>query len=196
MTPVATVAPLTGVVDTVQRHLEGLRAAVKGVDPALTDGTDAAELVRIGAALERFGASLRTRFALRVEATGAFSETGHKHAAGWLAGVSGESIGQALGVLKTAAWLAEAPVVDQAFKDGKLSLSQAGVAASAGAVDPSAQSGLVRTATSGSMKELKDEASRIKRAADGARGEASLAFKEARAQRGRYLRTRSCRRAE
>ena len=119
-----------------------------------------------------------------------FSETGHKHAAGWLAGVSGESVGQALDVLKTAARLAETPVVEQAFKDGKLSLSQAGVAASAGAIDPSAQGGLVRTATSGSMRELKDEASRIKRAADGARGEASLALKEARAQRGRYLRTR------
>ena len=190
MTPVATVRPLLGVVNTLQSHLDGLRAAVNGVDPAATDGTDAAELVRIGVALERFGASLRTRFALRVEVTGVFSETGHKHAAGWLAGVSGESVGQAHDVLKTAARLAEAPLVEQAFKDGKLSLSQAGVAASAGAIDPSAQRGLVRTATSGSMKELKDEAFRIKRAADGARGEASFALKEARAQRGRYLRTR------
>ena len=190
MTPVATVRPLLGVVNTLQSHLDGLRAAVNGVDPAATDGTDAAELVRIGVALERFGASLRTRFALRVEVTGAFSETGHKHAAGWLAGVSGESVGQAHDVLKTAARLAEAPLVEQAFKDGKLSLSQAGVAASAGAIDPSAQRGLVRTATSGSMKELKDEVFRIKRAADGARGEASFALKEARAQRGRYLRTR------
>jgi hypothetical protein len=190
MTPAAVVLPLAGVVSTLQSHLDGLRAAVDGVDPAVTDGTDAAELVRIGVALERFGASLRTRFALRVEATGTFSETGHKDAAGWLAGVAGESVGQAHDVLKTAARLAEAPVVNQAFKDGKLSLSQAGVAASAGAIDPSAQSGLVRTATSGSMKELKDEASRIKRAAEGARGEASFGLKEARAQRGRYLRTR------
>jgi hypothetical protein len=190
MTSAAIASPPTRVVDTLRGHLDGLRAAVDGVDPAATDGPDAVELVRIGVALERFGASLRTRFALRVEATGAFATTGHKHAAGWLADESGESVGQALGVLKTAGQLVEAPVVEEAFKDGKLSLSQAGVAASAGAVDPSSQHGLVRTATSGSMKELKDEAFRVKRAADGARGEASLARKEARARQGRYLRTR------
>ncbi len=190
MTPAATVSRLAGVVDTLQSHLDRLRAEVDRVDPATTDGADAAELVLTGVAFERFGASLRTRFARRVEEAGSFSETGHKHAAGWLAGISGESVGQAHDVLKTAALLAQAPVVEQAFKDGKLSLSQAGVAASAGAVDPSAQNGLVRTATSGSMKELKDEAARIKRAADGARGEASLAQREARARRGRYLRMR------
>jgi hypothetical protein len=172
-------------VSAVRGHLDELRFSLSGLDPETVTGHEAADLVRLGVEIERLGASLRTRFALRVETTGAYRTTGHKNAAGWLAGESGESFSQALRVLKTASQLAEAPVVADAFAGGKLSLAQAAVVADAGVLDPASQARLVATAASGSMKQLKIEAERTKRAA---RGDASVLERETRVQRRRYCR--------
>jgi hypothetical protein len=152
-----------GLLETIDEHLTKLTDALSAVEPETVSGPDAAAVVERAVRIERLGASARTRFARRVTQTGAYEQRGHKHAAGWLAEQSGESVGQALGVLKTAAQLSEAPVVDDAFKDGRLSLSQAKVAADAGALDPSSQQHLVGLATTGSLKDLKAEASRVKR---------------------------------
>jgi 5-methylcytosine-specific restriction endonuclease McrA len=81
--------------------------------------------------------------------------------------------------------LAAAPLVDDAFSDGKLSFAQVKVVAGAGAVDPSCQEQLIDAAQHESFKELRDRAERVKRAA---LGEAREAAKEARACRKRYLR--------
>jgi hypothetical protein len=169
----------------LQNRLADLRSVTAGLRAEVMSGEEAAEVVTFGVALERLGAALRTRFALRVETTGAYETTGHKSAARWMAEAAGESVGQALGVLRTAAQLAESPVVDRAFADGQLSLAQAAVTADAGALDPSSQARLVETAATGSLKELKAEAARVKRKAY---GEASVVEREARVQRRRYCR--------
>lgn len=172
---------------TMRRHLEDLRRAVASVAPTQLSGPDAARVVTMGAELERLGASMRTRFVLRVTRTGAYEGSGHKSAASWLADVSGEPVGTARGVLETAGHLSDAPEVDEAFATGRLSLAQAKVAAEAGALDPGAQGELLQSATGGeSFRSLSDRAVRVKRRHD---GEASIAEREARAHRGRYLRT-------
>ncbi|HEY5245734.1 MAG TPA: DUF222 domain-containing protein [Acidimicrobiales bacterium] len=190
MTSVADAAPSTdaapsidAAVEAVRTHLDGLRVVVADLSPEAVTGDAAVELVTLGIALERVGASLRTRYARRVETTGAF--VGHKHVAGWLAEKAGESVGQAQGTLKTASQLAETPLVDRAFGDGRLSLAQAQVAADASAADPAAQETLLEVAATGSLKDLKAEAARVKRRAF---GEASMQEREARAHRRRYCR--------
>jgi hypothetical protein len=105
-----------GVLETIDEHLAGLTAALSTLTPETVSGPDAAAVVERAVKVERLGASARTRFARRVTQTGAYEGRGHKHAAGWLAEQSGESVGQALGVLKTAAQLSEAPLVDDAFR--------------------------------------------------------------------------------
>ncbi len=172
---------------TMRHHLDGLRRAVAGISPTQVSGPDAAAMVELGVEVERFGAALRTRFALRVTRTGAFEESGHRSAASWLAGVSGEPVGKAMGVLETAGHLLDAPEVAKAFEEGRLSLAQAGLAAEAGAMDPRAQADLVGTVEQGgSYKDLREKVARIKRRKE---GEAGIAEREARAHEGRYLRT-------
>lgn len=172
---------------TMRRQVEDLRTALAGLSPTAVTGPDAACLVALGVEIERLGAAVRTRFALRVTRTGAFEASGHKSAVSWLAEVSGEPVGRATGVLETAGYLAQAPEVAEAFCAGKLSLAQAGVAAQAGAIDPSSQGELVATATSGgSFKDLQDQAARVQRCRE---GEQAVAERERRAHRGRYLRT-------
>ena len=174
-----------GLLETIDEHLAKLTEALSAVEPETVSGPDAAAVVERAVRIERLGAAARTRFARRVTQTGAYEHSGHKHAAGWLAEQSGESVGQALGVLKTAAQLSETPLVDDAFKDGRLSLSQAKVAADAGALDPSSQQQLVGVATTGSLRDLKAEASRVKRRRF---GEDWVRQREATVYRRRYCR--------
>jgi hypothetical protein len=173
--------------DDMEAHVEAVRQFLAGLRATDLSGSDAARVVAFGAEVERLGASMRTRFALRVTTTRAYEGSGHKSAADWLAHVSGEPVGKARGVLETAGHLSDAPEVDRAFAAGRLSFAQARVAAEAGALDPGAQGELVETAAGpDSFRMLLDRAARVRRRHD---GEATLAEREARAHRGRYLRT-------
>ncbi|HEX3946949.1 MAG TPA: HNH endonuclease signature motif containing protein [Acidimicrobiales bacterium] len=170
----------------IDGELDRLATLLAGVVPEQLCGPEAAAVVERGVRLERLGVALRTRFARRVTRTGAYAASGHKSAANWLAAVSGESVGQAQGVLEVATDLDRARAVGEAFDKGTLSLAQAKVAAGAAALDPSAQERLLHRAAKGSMKDLRDEAAAVRRRHF---GEASIEAKEARVQRRRYCRT-------
>ena len=174
-----------GVLGTIDRHLDGLRQALAELSPTALSGPDAAAVAERGVAIERLGTATRARFARRVEATGAYEQAGHRSAASWLAGIAGEPVGAAQGMLETARQLEAAPVVGEAFRDGRLSFSQAKVTAEAGALDPAAQDQLVRSAEDESYRETRDRAARIKRRAE---GEATLEERERRAHERRHLR--------
>ncbi|HVX20330.1 MAG TPA: hypothetical protein VHB02_03175, partial [Acidimicrobiales bacterium] len=174
-----------GPLATIQAHLTEVRAELAGLAPTTLSESDVTALVRLGVELERLGAALRTRYAKRVADTRAFETTGHHDAANWLAGVSGESTGAAKGVLTLADKLAQVPLVDQAFSNGRLSAAQATVVAGAGALDPSSQEHLIERAEQASFRELKEAAARVTRRA---LGEASELAKERRAHEQRFLR--------
>ena len=167
----------------IREHVDRLRAELAGFAPTALSGADAAAVVAVGVEIERLGAATYTRYARRVAETKAYD--GYKSAANWLAVKTGESTGAAQGLLDVAEKLAEAPLVDEAFSDGRLSLAQAKVVAGAGAVDPASQEQLIGSATRQSFRELVDDARRIRRRA---LGEATEAAKEARAHRRRYVR--------
>jgi HNH endonuclease len=167
----------------IREHVDRLRAELAGFAPTALSGADAAAVVAVGVEIERLGAATCTRYARRVAETKAYD--GYKSAANWLAVKTGESTGAAQGLLDVAEKLAEAPLVDEAFSDGRLSLAQAKVVAGAGAVDPASQEQLIGSATRQSFRELVDDARRIRRRA---LGEATEAAKEARAHRRRYVR--------
>ena len=172
-----------GVLKHIRGHVDGLRAALADLSPTALSGTDAAAVVAFGVEIERIGAATCTRYARRVAETKAYD--GYKSAANWLAAKTGGSTGAAQGLLDVAEKLAEAPLVDEAFSDGRLSLAQAKIVAGAGAVDPASQEQLIGSATRQSFRELVDDARRIRRRA---LGEATEAAKEARAHRRRYVR--------
>ncbi|HEY5245020.1 MAG TPA: HNH endonuclease [Acidimicrobiales bacterium] len=167
----------------IREHVDRLRAELAGFAPTALSGADAAAVVAVGVEIERLGAATCTRYARRVAETKAYD--GYKSAANWLAVKTGESTGAAQGLLDVAEKLAEAPLVDEAFSDGRLSLAQAKVVAGAGAGDPASQEQLIGSATRQSFRELVDDARRIRRRA---LGEATEAAKEARAHRRRYVR--------
>jgi hypothetical protein len=136
-------------------------------------------MVEALARIERSAASARTFYARRVEETAAHESSGHRSAAEWLAQVTGEPLGQAIGELAAARRAKEAPLIEAAARSGELSLPQLRLSAEAGAKDPASQRALLASAATKSFKELKDEASRVFAAAS--------SEQEARAQEARVF---------
>jgi hypothetical protein len=102
----------------IREHVDRLRAELAELAPTALSGADAAAVVAVGVEIERLGAATCTRYARRVAETKAYD--GYESAANWLAAKTGESTGAAQGLLDVAEKLAEAPLVDEAFSDGRL----------------------------------------------------------------------------
>jgi hypothetical protein len=170
----------------VEEAIALLRSALADAPPELVSGTDAATMVGLCSQAERVAAAASSRYARRVEVTGAYQASGHRSGATWLAEVRGESVGQALGVLETQSQLAEVPAVLDAFVDGQLSLAQAKTIASSRATDRQTLTELLDAARRESFRDLQAKAARATRRASAEEAEVA---KEARAHAGRYLRT-------
>jgi len=120
-----------------------------------------------------------------VSSTGAYGQSGHHDAAGWLAGVSREPVGRAREALSIADAVATVPEVHQAFAAGELSAAEAKVIGEATAVDPSAAEALLGAARGSSFSDLKSMAARAIRQA---RSEEDAEAEEARVHARRYCR--------
>jgi len=104
---------------------EALSRMVGSLDTALVHGADAKVLVGFYARIERLALAGKSLCALRVAETGSFTEEGHRHVGEWLAAKTGESVGGAVSLLEAAGNLSKCPDVEEAFKKGELSASQA-----------------------------------------------------------------------
>src|SRR5687768_9769343 len=121
--------PLVRARDVIAAFLEDLD--VDALDPA-----DAIGLVDVFAEIERLGAAGKALAARRVADTNRWQSSGERSPADWLARRTGASVGAARGALEAAAHVGAAPVVEQAFRTGALSVAQAEAVASAVAADP------------------------------------------------------------
>jgi len=162
-----------------------LRSALAGALPEQVQGPDAVEMAAVFAEAERVAAAGKSLYARRVKETAAYEISGHHDAAGWLASVSGETVSRARCLLETAEQVAGVPLVREAFLAGELSGSQAAVVGEAAVLHPAATTQLLETARHGSLREVKDLASRTKRAALGEEREEA---RERRVHAGRYCR--------
>src|SRR5207248_3206106 len=111
-------------------------------------------------------ASIEARAAARAEDCGAWARSGDRSPAHHLARITGTTVGQAMGAMETARKLEKLPEAKAAAGAGKLSAQQAEAIASAASADPGAEKTLLEAAQRLSLKELRDEADRVKAAAD------------------------------
>ncbi len=102
-------------------------------DPQRHSGDDAALLVSWFTKGERHRAAAKTLATTRAAASHLHTQWGRKTPAHWLAGVTGESVGQAIELLRLGEAIEEHPGVGHAYQNGKLSAS--GAKAVAGAVE-------------------------------------------------------------
>jgi hypothetical protein len=154
------------VFEEVRTAVATLEVVARDLDPALFEGSDAAELLEVFGRGERVCAAARTLLARRVDDTGVWRVRGHRSAAHWVAEATGETVGAACRTLETARALEHLPETDAAFRSGQLSEVQAAEVTSAAGADPSAEAALLATAAATSVKGLKDRCRQVRGGAE------------------------------
>ncbi len=153
------------------RVLRGVRAQLAGlaltVDPDTLTVEQAAEAIRLLAAIEKAAAGLRILLARRVDNASLFGQSGDRSAAEWLAKQTGQSTRSAQEELACSKRLKELPGAEDAVRNGELSPDQAKAVADGAAADPGAEDELLDTARRGSLGELERKAKARKAAALG-----------------------------
>jgi hypothetical protein len=160
--PAATTPP--GLVEA-RAALAAVKAVVGAFDPALVTTRDAMALVEVFATVERLGAAGKALAAKRVAEGNLWRGHGHKTPAEWLARTSGTKVGDAVGVLETAAAMEGLDATTERFKAGTLSPRQARAVATAAKADRHAEPHLLEAAANGSVNDLEAEARRVRQAA-------------------------------
>ena len=142
-----------------------LKEYLKGFDPDVYTDDDAAELVVWFADIERSGAAGKLLSARRIEKSGLHEREGHKEAGSWLAGLTGESVGQATSKLDTARRAEAHPAVSNAIRSGAISEAQAKEIVSAADLSPAQASDLVAESQLLDYSQLKKRCSEVRAAA-------------------------------
>jgi hypothetical protein len=151
---------------TISQALDLLRVGVAQLDPDTYDGPGATALAKELAEITRLSEAGTTLMARRVRDTGAWAHDGvHRDAAGWLAGITGETLGRARATIDTGLLLTELPETEAALREGRLSASRASDLATAASADPAAERKLLESATGDGSKTFKQECARVRAAA-------------------------------
>lgn len=164
---------------------ERLEGFVGSFEPARYSGPDAAILVGAFVRIERLALAGKTLAATRAAEANVHRSTGHRDAAQWLAGATGESVGDARGTLQLGDALGDQPGVADAFRRGKLSKGKATAVSGAVGEDPGSEADLLSTAESDTLHRVRERALRVRARRRSAEGEA--------ARDERLHRQRSCR---
>ena len=155
------------VLSQVDAAIEQLETVVAALDPDVLDGALAARYVEAFVRVERLGAAGKALAVRRVAATGSWKQAdgAHRDAASWVAALSGTTVGQATGLLETAARLEALPATEAALRAGDLSPAEVSLVADAATADPHAERELLARADVDGIKSLRDRCLRVKAAA-------------------------------
>ncbi|MGH9305033.1 MAG: hypothetical protein ACRDZ5_11600, partial [Acidimicrobiales bacterium] len=175
---------------TVRSTLDGILCDLQGVvadlDPESFRGEEAEHVLERFSKIERVAAAGKALCARRCVETNRHKAEGARNPGEWLGRKTGETQGRCLGGLETAEKLDGLVELDRQFRSGDLSVSQAREIAAAASLDPSSEAALLDLARRGSLKELRNEAERIKARA---RSKEEEAARQRRLHDSRYLRT-------
>jgi hypothetical protein len=155
-------------------------------EPRLYSGEEAIRLVEVNSELERIFAAGKLKAAIRVEETRAHEEDGHTGAASWLAEITGEPVGAALGGLETMRSASKHPLVEVALSNGEISVAQAKQIASASEASPETAASLLDAAVDMSFDQLKKRCDDVRFSS---RSNAEEIDRHERIRRSRSLRT-------
>ena len=166
-------AGATPTVAELRRSLGVVAAFVSTADPARYSGPDAVALVDEFTHAKRLAATGEALFAARAAAAHQPEASGAPTPAHWLAGQTGESRGQAAGMLTLGEVLTGDGPLAEACRDGQLSAPAAALVAETVRVNPAAESDLVEAARRGTLRQVKDHCAKAKADARSAEDEAA-----------------------
>jgi hypothetical protein len=171
-------------VEDLRSQEEALAGVCQALDPEAIPLPDAPAAYASLARIERLAAGAKLRLAGRVAESDVWRRAGRRSPAEHLAHLGGTSRGAAQQELDTAGHLASSPATSAALRAGELSAAQAAAVADATVADPSAEVRLVELAQRASLRQLREECTRVRAAAD-----PDAEARYARIRRQRALRT-------
>jgi hypothetical protein len=148
--------------DEFRRALDIIASFVESFEPGRYAGGDASELVSLFSRGEHLCAAGKTLAARRAADAAFYEWDGYRTPAHWLADVSGESVGEAIGVLSLGDSLADHPLMDAAYRGGRLSRSKAKAISGAVRVNPGAEDELVAYGEYGTYAQTRNQCQRAK----------------------------------
>lgn len=143
-----------------------LLAVVGSIDPDEVPASEAARVFERLDRISRAAAAARTLLARRMAASLEWQRRGFRCPEEHLAATTGSSLGAAKTEMATSEALASLPVLREGMLDGSLSGAQGAVIAAAAVVNPAAERALVDKASRANLRELQEEAGRVRAAAD------------------------------
>lgn len=105
--------------DSVRDAVDTLRGFTREFDPACVDVRTAQRLVALLADASRLCDGATTLLAARIAQTKVWAETGARSPAEWVSRATGAPMGEAIGMLETAARLPALPATEAALRDGQ-----------------------------------------------------------------------------
>jgi hypothetical protein len=166
--------------------IEVVAGFVGAFEPGRFSGEDAITLVTWFTRAEHLCVTGKALAATRAAEANAPAAAGQPTPAHWLAGVTGESIGEAAGTLRLGASFSSHPSVEDACRRGELSKAKATLVADAARVSPGSEDDLVRSAPTDTFRQVKDRCARVKAQARSS-GDADAHYRSL--HRSRYART-------
>ena len=142
--------------------IEVVAGFVGTFEPGRFSGEDATTLVTWFTRAERLCVTGKALAATRATEANTPAAAGHPTPAHWLAGVTGESIGEAVGTLRLGESFSSHPSVEDACRKGQLSKAKAALVADAARVSPGSEDDLVRSAPTDTFRQVKDRCARVK----------------------------------
>jgi hypothetical protein len=153
-----------GVDEPLGEVLASIRSLVAGFEVDGLAAHEAAQVVAQCAEAERLLAALRVLAAATLEDKALWRREGFRSAGHWMAAKTG-SVGPAIASLEMAGWLADLPVVAEAFLAGRLSEAQAREIAAVAHEVPGVEDQLVAAAEKLTLRSLQEECHRVEAAA-------------------------------
>jgi hypothetical protein len=153
----------------VDSLLGGLLTSIRSLAAEFAaDGLGALEAARVVedcAEAERLLAAVRAQAAASLEDKALWRREGFRSVGSWMASKTGTAVGPAIETIEMVGRLADLPVVEEAFRAGRLSEVQASLIAEVAAEVPGAEVHLVEAAGKLTLRELREECRRIEAAA-------------------------------
>jgi hypothetical protein len=142
--------------------MDALSRFVSGFEPARYSGRDAAVLVRWFTRCERLAHTGKALAAARAAEGRSPASDGHPTPAHWLSQLTGESIGESVGVLRMGETITDHAAMDEACREGRLSRQPASMVGDALSVNPDSGDGLVAAAETDTLRQLRDRCLKAK----------------------------------
>jgi hypothetical protein len=154
-----------GVDDPLGEVLVSVRSMVAGFEAEGLDAPVAARLVEQCAEAERLLAALRVLATTSLEDKALWRREGFRSAASWMASKTGSAVSPAIATMEMAGRLDDLPLLNAAFRAGRVSEAQAREIAEVASEVPEAEAQLVEAAGKLSLRGLQEECRRVEAAA-------------------------------